>query len=343
MSFRTWVTVITLALLGLIVYFGWPEIVKAFGLLDNVNWWILVLLIPIQLFSYYANGGIIFSYLRAKGNLRSATHGQMTRMALELNFVNHILPSGGVAGFSYLGWVLNRYGVGAGRATMAQIIKYLLSFVSFILILLISLATLIFDHRVNKIIVILCAAMVVGVIVAIIFIIYMVGNHKRLLKFSGWLVRTVNKIVTKFTRGKKPEVLKLQKVEAFFTEIHTDYLEILTEKKILIKPLIWATAENILNVALIEIAFMALGHWISPAYLFVALGISAIASVISSVPGGAGVYETVMIAFLVSSGITADIAIAGTLLARVMLLSGTILFGYVFYQLTINKYGKTTK
>jgi hypothetical protein len=47
-----------------------------------------------------------------------------------------------------------------------------------------------------------------------------------------------------------------------------------------------------------------------------------------------------MITFLASSGVPAEIAIAGTLLARVALLSGTVLFGYIFYQLTINKYGK---
>jgi uncharacterized protein (TIRG00374 family) len=327
----------------LIVYFGWPEIVKAFGLLDHVNIWILLLLIPVQLFSYYANGGMIFSYLRSKGNLKTTTHWQMTRMSLELNFVNHILPSGGVAGFSYLGWVLNRHGVSAGRATMAQIVRYLLTFVGFILILSFSLITLIFDHKINKVIVILCAAMVLGIVVSTALIIYMVGNHKRLIKFSGWLTRNTNKIVSKFTRGKKTEVMKLQKVETFFTEIHQDYLEILDEKRILIQPAIWSLIESILNVALIEIAFISLGYWVSPAMLFVAFGISAIASVVSSVPGGAGVYETIMIAFLVSSGITADVAIAGTLLARVMLLSGTILFGYIFYQLTINKYGKATK
>jgi uncharacterized membrane protein YbhN (UPF0104 family) len=48
-----------------------------------------------------------------------------------------------------------------------------------------------------------------------------------------------------------------------------------------------------------------------------------------------------MIAFLASAGVPAEVAIAGTLLARATLLVGTILFGYIFYQLTINKYGKS--
>lgn len=343
MSFKAWVSVITLILLSVVVYLAWPEIMKAVGLIESTNIWILSLLIPVQLISYYANGGMIFSYLRSKGNLKTTSHWQMTRIALELNFVNHILPSGGAAGFSYLGWVLNRHGVSAGRATMAQIVRFLLVFASFIFLLLICIAILVFDHRINKTIIILCAAMIAIVVIATVAILYMVGNHKRLIKFSSWITNFVNKIVSKLTRGKKTEMLNLIQVENFFTDIHKDYLEILDEKKILIRPLIWAIIENIMNVALIYVAFVSLGYWVSPPMLFMACGLSSIAGVISSVPGGAGVYETVMVAFLASSGVPAEMAIAGTLLARVALLGGTILFGYVFYQLTINKYGKTNK
>lgn len=342
MSFRFWTTLITLILLGLVVFFGWPEIVQATNLIGRTNLYILALLVPVQLFSYYAVGGIIFSYLRSKGNLQTTSHWQMTRIALELNFVNHILPSGGAAGFSYLGWVLKRHGVGIGRATMAQIIRFVLVFVSFIFILILAVAFLIFDHRINRTVIIISSILIVGVIAAIVLTIHMVGNHRRLIRFSGWITRTANGIVSKLTRGKKTDVLKLQKVESFFTEIHQDYLEILDEKKILIQPLIWAIVTNILDMALVEIAFLALGTWVNPATLFVAYGISSIVGAVSAIPGGAGVYEAIMITFLVSSGVPADVAIAGTLLARITLIGGTILFGYLFYQLTINKYGKAT-
>jgi uncharacterized protein (TIRG00374 family) len=77
--------------------------------------------------------------------------------------------------------------------------------------------------------------------------------------------------------------------------------------------------------------------------LFIAFGISSIVSVFSATPGGAGIYEAIMIAFLASAGTPTEVAIAGTLLARTTLLIGTVIFGYIFYQLTINKYGKATK
>lgn len=340
MSFRSWATLITFILLALLVFFGWHQIAKAWELLGSVNIWIWMLLIPVQLLSYFTTGEIMFSYLHSKGNLHQVSRWQMTRIALELNFVNHILPSGGAAGFSYLGWVLHRYGVSAGRATMAQIVRFVLTFTAFVSLVLLSAIVLTYDHKINQTITVVSASLVIATIVGITLLINTVNNHKRLIALSGWVTQKVNKVVSFVTRRKNNQLLKLEVIEKFFTEIHTDYLEIRREKKILFQPFLWAIATSILDVSLIWITFIALGFPISPAVLFIAFGVSSILSIFSATPGGAGVYETIMITFLASSGIPADVAIAGTLLARATLLVGTIVFGYVFYQLTLNKYGK---
>lgn len=342
MSFRSWATIITFILLALLVFFGWDQITQAWNLLGQVNLLIWALLIPVQLLSYFTTGEMMFSYLRSKGNLLTTTRWQMTRIALELNFVNHILPSGGAAGFSYLGWVLHRHGVSAGRATMAQIVRFVLTFISFVVIILLSVVVLAFDHKIDKTIIFISATLVISTVVALTLLISTINNHKRLISFSGWLTKTVNRFMAFITRGKKKRVLKLELVESFFTEIHTDYLEIRREKKILYRPLLWSIATNLLDVLLLLIAFLSLGFWVNPATLFIAFGVSSILSIFAATPGGAGVYETIMIAFLAGAGVQPDVAIAGTLLARATLLSGTVLFGYIFYQLTINKYGKDT-
>jgi len=342
MSFRGWLTIITLALLAAVVVFAWPEIVKAWRLLDQVNLWILSLLIPVQLFSYYATGGMIFSYLRAKGDLKDMNRWGMARISLELNFVNHILPSGGAAGFSYLGWVLGRRGVRAGRATMSQIIRFALTFISFLLLLAAAVIFLAIDHRIDRLIIVLCSGLMVACIGATFGLIYIIGNNRRLEKFSAWLTKLVNGVVRRVTRGRKPQILKPEIISTFFVDLHQDYLAIRRDKRILIKPFIWAILANMADVALIWIAFWSLGYAVSPAIIFVAFGLSSIASAISVTPGGAGVYEAIMVAFLASSGVPPDVAIAGTLLARVTLVIGTILFGYLFYQLTVNKYGRST-
>lgn len=342
MSFRFWATTLTVFLLALVVFLGWPEIAKAWALMGSVNIWVFALIIPVQLFSYFSVGEIMFSYLRSKGDLKTMSRWDMTRVALESNFVNHIVPVPAAAGFSYLNWVFHRFGVSGGRATMSQIIRVVTMFISFVTLVVLSVIVLSFDSKVSKIILVICAIFIIAAISGTIFVIYSVNNHKRLVSLSAWLTKTGNKIISFFTRGKKDDVVKLKVVEKFFTEIHQDYLEISNDKKILVRPMLWAILTNILDVSLVAIAFWSLGYWVNPAILFIAFGLSTAAAAFTATPGGAGVYEAIMIGFLASAGISTEIAIAGTLLARSILLVLTILFGYIFYQLTINKYGKIT-
>ena len=343
MKFRSWINIITVILLGLAIFFGRHQIVQAWGLVGSVNLWIFLLIAPIQFFSYYAVGQVMFTYLRSKGNLEKVSRWQMARIALELNFVNHIVPVPSFAGFSYLGWVLNRHGVSAGRATMAQLIRFAMMFASFVLLIVMSVIVLAFDQGVNRTLIVISAAFVIAAIGATTLLIYIIGNRDRIAAISGWLTRVVNKTVSKLTFGKRNQVLKLQAVEKFSFELHQDYIEIKGDKKILIRPLLWAIGSNLMDVALISVAFLALGFWVNPATLIIAYGISSFTAIFAATPGGSGVYEAIMIAFLLSAGIPAGAAIAGTLLARVTLFAFTIIFGYLFYQLTINKYGKIKK
>ena len=340
LSFRGWLTIVTLVLLTVVVIAAWPEIVQAWGLMGQVDLWILALLLPVQFASYYATGGMIFSYLRAKGNLEDMSRWSMTRLALELNFVNHILPSGGAAGFSYLAWILKKHKVSVSRSTMAQIIRFVLTFASFIMLLIVSMLILTIERKIDLPIIVIGFVLIVAAVGASLLGIWLIKSNQRLRRFSAWLTKKVNGFVKWITRGKKKNVVKEEVLLEFFDGLHDDYLAIKRDRKILRTPFIWATIANILDVSLIWISFAALGYPLDPALLFIAFGIASIAGALSVTPGGAGVYEAVMVAFLAAGGVTPEVAIAGTLLARVTLLAGTILLGYVFYQLTINKYGK---
>lgn len=340
LSFRGWLTIITLVLLSIVVVLAWPEIVKAVGIIVNIDWWVLLLLIPVQILSYYATGGMIFSYLKSKGNIKDMSHWAMTRLALELNFVNHILPSGGAAGFSYLAWVLKKHGVSVARSTMAQLVRFVLTFVSFVVLLFVAMIMLTLAHEVDRVMILVALALVVLAGGGIVLLVWLVKSKARLERFSEWLAKKINRVVWKLTRGKRRKIVREETFLEFFGGLHDDYLAIRRDRRILTVPFVWAIVANILDVALIWIAFWALGFSINPALLFVAFGLASIAGAVSATPGGAGVYEAVMVAFLAASGVTPDVAIAGTLLARVTLLAGTILFGYVFYQLTVIRYGK---
>ncbi len=343
MKIRTWINLITIVFLVLLVYLSWGQITKAWALLGEVDLRIYALMVPVQFFSYYAIGEVMFSYLRAKGELGDMSRWGMTRVALELNFVNHIIPVSGIAGFSYMGVILKPHGVTPGRSTMAQLIRYSTMFVTFVLMIIISVLILSFDQEASRLVIIISGAFVLATIVSAILLIYSISSHKRLVAFSRWSSAVINRIVEKLSLGKTRQLLRAERVEKFFTDIHNDYLEIIKDKRILFKPLLWSLASNILDISLIFIAFLSLGAFINPATLVIACGISSFLGIFSATPGGAGVYEAIMITFLASAGISPDVAIAGTLLARVTVLVGTIVFGFFFYQLTLNKYGKVGK
>jgi uncharacterized protein (TIRG00374 family) len=337
---RTWISLVTLLLVALVVALGWGEITRALKVLGRVDLWILALVIPVQILSYWATGEVIFAYLRSKGGLKTAPWWLMPRVALELNFVHHIMPSAGVAGFSYLGWVLNRYGVSPGRATMAQIVQLALTFISYTFMLMIALVVLIFDHAVNRTIIGTSAALAIVIVGSVVLLIYATRDRDRLATLAGWVTRTANSVVSMLTRHRRTEVLELGTVQDFFQELNQDYCEIRDDRGLLVRPFLVSIAVNCLDISLLLIAFRSLGFWVNPAIVVIAFGLSSILGIVSATPGGTGVYETAMIVFMAAAGVPADTAIAGTLLARVVLLLGTVLFGYVFYQLTLNSYGK---
>lgn len=111
MSFKSWLSLVTLVLVGLVLFFARSDIVEAWHLLSTVDLWVFLLIIPTQFFSYYAHGAMIFSYLRQRGDLQAVNKLEMPRMALELNFVNHVFPTAGVSGMSYMTWRLSKLGV----------------------------------------------------------------------------------------------------------------------------------------------------------------------------------------------------------------------------------------
>ena len=65
-SFRTILIILTAILVGWVIYQNWPDMLETFDHLQETNVFVLLLLIPEQLFMYYACGQIFFSYLEKK-------------------------------------------------------------------------------------------------------------------------------------------------------------------------------------------------------------------------------------------------------------------------------------
>lgn len=342
MSFRAWLSIVTFVLIGVILYFSREELVRSFELLFQVNIWILLLLIPVQILVYYAAGEMVFSYLRGKGSIDNVKKPTLARISLEMNFVNHVLPSGGVSGVSYMTWRLKKLGISSSRATIAQVVRFAVGFVAYIVLLLVAVLMVTVDGGINRWIILVSSTLVGVMISGILAAIYLFSSIRRMNKFAAWLTKFTNKLVKRVTFGKKTNVLSGEEVNTFFEEMHHDYAALKREKHILIKPFWWGIVFTIADVSLFLITFWALGNPVNPAPVLIAYGIAAMAGFFVITPGGAGAYEAIMVTFLAIAGLSQGTAIAGIVLTRIILLIGTIALGYVFYQLALIKYGKKT-
>lgn len=337
---RTIMSVLTLAVLAIVIFLSRYELIKAWVLFLNADLWLLFLLLPFQIIVYFAGGEMIFSYLRDKNLIHHISRLEQTRIALELNLVNHIFPSGGVSGISYTTWRMHKLGVSSARSTFAQVIRYVTGFLSLLILLVIAVLALAVDGKVNRYIVAASFLLIIMVLALTFGLIFIFSSKRRMQTTAAGVSKFINILVKYVTFGKKRRIMNAQKVEDFFVDMQDDFQDLANHPKLLRKPMIWGIVYTAFDVAMFTVAFMSLGVFVNPAILMVGYGVAGLAALFVFTPGGTGVYETIMIIFLSMAGTPPDLAIAGIILTRAILLTGTIVFGYIFYQHALIKYGK---
>ena len=337
---KTWISIVTFVLVAVIIYFSRHELVRAWELLGRVNIWILLLLIPLQALSYYAAGATVFSYLREKFDLR-VPPAESAKIALELNFVNHILPSAGVSGASYMTWRLGQLGISPARATLAQVVRFAATFGAYLVLMLISILAITLDVGLERIPILVSSGLASAIIFGSVLTVYVIQSPARLHKAAAFITKHVNRLWRGLLRRKKP-LLHLDVVNKYFEDLHDDYIQIARDPRILWKPFIWGLIFVASEIALFWVTFLALGTPVNPAPLLIAYGLAGFAGAFFFTPGGVGGYEALMVAFLATSGIDKGAVIAAVLLSRVILILLTIVTGYYFYQRALNRYGNDT-
>lgn len=343
MSTKGWISLGTVVFLAIILFFARHDLVMAWELLQKVNVWILALVVPVLFIDYMAVGGMIFSYLKVKDPKLKISPFTLARLSLELNFVNHALPSGGLSGVAYMNWRLGKFGVSSGRASMAQVVRFVVGFMAYLVLLVLAVLIVTIDGQVNRWVILVSSLLMFVMVSFIVGMIYLVNNGRRIERFARKLAQFANSVVKKITFGKIKHPVKAEKLEAALSEMHEDYLEIKRNKRVLARPFMWALIFTITDVAVFWITFWALGHPVNPAPIFIAYGISTLAGLVVITPGGAGVYEALMVAFLAIAGLSPGLTLAGVLLARVMMLLLAIGGGFIFYQKALHDSGTDTK
>ena len=341
--FRRILSVVTLILVALVVWGARAEILEAINYLANTNLWFILALIPEQLFMYYCAGQMFFSYMSAKKNAEKISRWNLMRVSFELNFVNHAIPSGGISGLGYIAWRLKGFGASAGQVSFMYLLRYIITICANQFQTIVAIAVLLISGSLStgaQWIVWITALVCIGIIVLIIAAVIIASSRKRIEWFSRIITKGLNNLVRALTLGHKEKTLQFRAVNKYFIDLHEALIEARNNKRMLIKPIIWGIVYSFFEVATYWLVAMSMGHPEILPQIMVGEAIGSILGAILVTPGGVGGYEGAMIFIMSALGVDLGLATAVVITTRVVVLIGTIVSGYGFYQHAISKIGK---
>lgn len=341
-SFRTALSIITLGLIIYVVYANFGDIQAALGHLGETNILVLLLLIPEQLFMYFCCGQMFFSYMRAKNDAQRVSAWTLMQVSLELNFVNHAVPAGGLGGLGYITWRLKPFGATAGQASFMYILRYIITICANQLQTIIAIIFLLIFGSLPAAgawVIGLTAILSIGIIAVIAIAVTIASSKKRIDWFAKAATNSVNWIVKKVTFGHKPEILKREVVDKYLGDAHEDLMTARRNKKMLIRPALWGIVYSFLEIATYWIVAASMGH---PEILPQIMIGEAIGSVMGAIVPY-GLYELGMVGIMASLGVDPGLSAVVVLMTRVIVLASTIVSGYGFYQHSISKIGRREK
>ncbi|HET8670278.1 MAG TPA: hypothetical protein VFM05_06490, partial [Candidatus Saccharimonadales bacterium] len=156
---RNWkmaINIVTVLALLVFVVAIRDQLVDTLGNLAKVHAWVLLLMIPLQIFNYHSQTKMYQGLFALVGN--KLRYNFLFRTSLELNFVNQVFPSGGVTGISYFGMRLRNKEITGGKATLVQIIKLGLLFLSFEILLIVGLFLLALGGQANDVVILVTSS-----------------------------------------------------------------------------------------------------------------------------------------------------------------------------------------
>jgi uncharacterized protein (TIRG00374 family) len=156
--------------------------------------------------------------------------------------------------------------------------------------------------KANGFLILVSSSLVTLLVIISLSAFYIIGSKTRINNFFTQITRLLNRIIRVF-RPNNHETINIEKVKRNFTELHESYLLFRDNFKVLKWPFIWGLVANVSEVGAVYLVYVAFGHWVNPGAVIIAYAVATFAGLLSILPGGIGVYETLMISVLAAAGI----------------------------------------
>ncbi|HSW80227.1 MAG TPA: lysylphosphatidylglycerol synthase transmembrane domain-containing protein [Candidatus Saccharimonadales bacterium] len=342
---RRWkliVNIVTIVALVVLIFAVRHQLEDTVNNFSKVNVWVLLLLLPIEWLNYHAQAKLYGGLFDMVGNKLS--YRFLFETSLELNFVNSVFPSGGVSGISYFGMRMRseREKITGGRATLVQLMKLALLFLSFEILLVIGLICLAFSGAVNNFVILVAGSLSTLLVVGTVGFVMIIGHERRIQATFTFFTNLLNRLIL-IVRKNHPETISMATARSAVDELHSNYKLIEQHWSDLKVPFWWSFVANVAEVGAVYIVYIAFGHWVNPGAVILAYSVANFAGLISVLPGGVGIYEALMTGVLVAAGVPAAISLPVTVMYRVLNMLIQLPPGYYFYHRTLHGTGDKTQ
>ncbi len=144
------------------------------------------------------------------------------------------------------------------------------------------------------------------------------------------LLAAAGVLIFLFTRGEQWVGVRLERIAGrvpfvdglalrrFFEEVAARLEEVGQQRRVLLRAVLWAGANWLLDAASLAVFVGAFGHWVNPDGLLVAYGLANVLAVIPITPGGLGVVEATLTSVLVGFGTPPGVATLGVVAYRLV-------------------------
>ena len=329
---RNWkllVNIITFVALAVLAYAIRDQLVETIQNLRKVNGWVLFLIIPLEAIGYHAQAKMYQQMFATTGTKLS--YRSLLKASLELNFVNHVFPSGGVSGISYFGLRMRALGARGAQATLVQTMKLVLLFLSFELLLFGGMFILAINGRASNLVMFIGTVLAMSVLVGTAAFVYIIGSKSRINGFFTWLTKLLNRII-QLARPKHPETINIGSARSAFDEFHATYMQLRNKLSQLKGPFWWGFVVNLTEILVVYVVYIAFGEWVNFGAIILAYAVANFAGLVSVLPGGVGIYEGLMTAVLATAGISPALSLPVTIMYRVLNTLIQLPPGYYYYH-----------
>jgi uncharacterized protein (TIRG00374 family) len=302
----------------LIEYLVVPQLAgprKVASLLSQVNPLLLLAAVGLEAGALLAYGRLTRAVLPPTSPVKFFT---IFRIQLTTLSVSHCAPGGSAAGTALGYRLLTQFGAEPSDAGFALGVQGIGSAVVLNLILWIALVVSIpvwgFSPEY------LLAALVGGVLL-ILAALLVYGLTLGEDRIGGWLERAAAHVP--FIDGAM--------LRRSFAQVAEHLSELSRRRDAMVRALVWATLNWLLDAGSLFVFVGAFGHWVNPDGLLVAYGLAYVLAAIPITPGGLGVVEATLTALLVGFNTPRGIATLGVVVYRLIQFWAPIPIGGLAY------------